>query len=348
MLKYNESEHKIICETDGNCSEIVFLYDDKSSDGKLFDISLFSNYCFIELYNTVIKEEHILEIKIEERIGMIVPFISIINCVSTPFIRTLHSWYLFLATAYYLTKKDDIDSDSDSGIKCFVILEKAKIESECVKDTELIEWALMSDNYYSKPKKNNSLLKSISKKGISLKLISLYLRENTYIREYFRNYIYEPDTIKRFLYSYQIIELLLDDVLIEAFHNNILNCRDGNLSLRSVNTEGLTENSRLNTILDKIGRKSNSEFDAACKDFLKLAGRNTDKLGSFPDSLYQVRNYIVHRLRFIVNSPLEKGLTTINDYFELFIFSIVESYNKNSKIDMENRFWFYKTIKEYI
>lgn len=346
MLRYNAIEHKFIKKDDG--LELPFLYNDNTSEGNLFDISRYKNYIFIELYNTAIKEDSIYELKIKERIGVILPLASIVNFVSSVSGSFLFEWYLFLGTAYYLLNKDRIDVDPSFTGMCFAILEKEKLKGESVKDVELIKWALTSENYYSQAEKVNSLLVPVTNKSqkIKLNLCSSYLSGNSYVKFFYEQYLYEKDVIKRFLYCYQIIELLLDDVLIETLHQNILKCHSGNLSLRS-NMDSITESIRFNRILEKTNQNNkNQNFDAACKDFLKNAGKDISQVNQFPDSLYQVRNCIVHRLRYIVNTILEQDLAVIDDYFELLINNILADYNKKNKFNIDDHLWFYKEMKD--
>lgn len=346
MLCYNATEHKFIKTDDG--LELPFLYNDSTSEGNLFDISRFDNYIFIKLYNSTIKEDSIYELKIKDRIGVVLPLASIINFIKSISGCFLYEWYLFLGTAYYLQNKDRIDGDPVFYSICFAILEKKKLEEESVTDVNIVKWALTSENFYSQAGKVNSLLapdKNVKNK-IKLKLCSSYLSGNSYVSFFYEQYLYEKDVIKRFLFCYQIIELLLDDVLIETLHQHILKCHSGNLSLRS-NMESMTESIRFNRILEKTNQNNkNQHFDAACKDFLKKAGKDISQVNQFPDSLYQVRNCIVHRLRYIVNTILEQDLAVIDDYFELLINNILADYNKKNKFNIDDHLWFYKEMKD--
>lgn len=152
-----------------------------------------------------------------------------------------------------------------------------------------------------------------------------------------------------FQYLYQVIEILIEEELINRLETMLNDFKDGKTSIRDSQTAlgNATEIKRIEKIFsgsgirvvktDKIGdgveeapaaaidtgAEIAGELHRLCNDFMVSKGREGY---DFPNSFYQFRNMMVHRLR-LVHRDTEQ-VRAINEIFEIAIYFLLSRYRK--------------------
>lgn len=349
MLSYDTTKKLFISKSGDIEYSMPFLYLDENSSGERFDVNAISERnIVVELYKSPLGKEDVSTIVYSdgERIGGIIPHSALIeSCENLKKGHFILRWYAFVATSYAVEYYQTPEQDPQIGTRAFLILSKSDLEDKKISIVDCA-WALAHESFYLKSDKSNSL-SEVSKAKIKLLQSSNYLRGNNYIKDYLTDYLYEADSIKCFLYHYQVIEMLMDDCLMNKLNTAIIQCYNGNLSKRSNNELG-TEISLFNELLEKSKLKQNPDFDVACKEFLKAVDKDLSLVKEFPDSLYQVRNTIVHRMRKVINDDVMSLLDAINDYFEFLNIEIIHAYNNKSKLVYGDFYDFSKEMSDSI
>ena len=312
---------------------VHFLYSDRRSDGSLFSVDVIAQYTVFVLFKDPVSQNEFSEIIInntDPRIGALVSLQSI-ESINANLIDCWQKWYVFIASYYYCLNRESLDANTNKDRIVLAILENSRCPKE-ISQKELLV-SLQCYGVYPDRYKKNSLTDVLPRK-VKVNLISPYLATDNYIHNLLTNYIYEENPIVLFMCYYQVIEILMDDMLVKGFIDNILNTFHGNLSLRAEKGE-TTELTRINKILNESGIVDRPEFLAQCKVVLRRIQKNCED--SFADSLYQVRNSLVHRGRlFIDNKSLLNDLSIVNDYFELLIYDIISEYRKKASLSIDS------------
>ena len=139
---------------------------------------------------------------------------------------------------------------------------------------------------------------------------------------------------KKFIYRvfqkilYQIIELLIEDILIYSLEDTIRLFKDKKIYTRSLReriSKVESEKDRILILIEKCELHSEdyNSLHEKCVAFLVKKGRENV---NFPESLYSVRNFIVHDYRFIVEETELAEINDINALFEMFVLDLIIKY----------------------
>lgn len=322
-------------------SEIVFNLSDKDASGKVF-IDELKDYGCLFLHRSDYKENDIYQVyeeKSDLRIGWIFPVNSIISSAHDFADNPHYCRYAFIAHKILIDKfKNIIDNDSfiqfiDEKINEGLILFVYKKELvERLNDSNLLNYipSLYYNGYYLQNRSKNVYVVSPVGEKIYISETSEILKDNKFIEQLFKEIIFSDTPFVRFHILYQVIELLLEDILIYNLELTIQKHKDKKLytrSLREKISKVETEKDRIALLFDKINISNLKEcLDQACNNFLSNKGR--DNL-SFPDSLYAFRNFIVHDYRNMLEDTLI--ISEINDIFEMIVCELSIKYRKIEK-----------------
>lgn len=343
MITYDPVLKEFRKTIDGAVSSLKFVYSDQDVSGNVYDIHKTSDYEIIEMYRDGVTAIEAAEVMVKQRIGCLIPELSLKTQIPEIENKSIYRFYSFLATSHLLEYYDEIFDDAHCDKRIFLIIEKANLPKHIeAYDCSL---GLYWQGLYFDPNKINTIATSDPLPNkVKLKICSQYLRHDQYILKFLKRHIYESNPIKYFLYAYQIIEILIDDVLVDKLNEMIMKCGRGDLSLRS-NIEESTELKRFRKILELTKTQDRPNLNSDCRLFLSLVGRDLQLLQPFPDSLYQVRNTIVHRLRLVEgNVNVLNSLMKVNEGFELLLLDILPVYYHKSSLTLHTELSFFKDI----
>ena len=342
MIAYDHVTNEFSDTINGRIVTIPFQYSNQTATGSIYDINKASDYDIVPLYKNGITSIEAAEVLLTSRIGCLIPELSLKTPIAEIENKPLFRFYAFLATRYLLENYDDYYSDADCDKRVFLIVEKTNITNVF----SLVDfcYGLYYQGLYLRADKTNTLCNNTLPNRIKCKTCVTYLKQNTYILSYLDNLFYESDVIRLFLYGYQIIEILIDDVLIDKLNDMINKCTKGELSLRS-NIDESTELSRIKKLLTDTQTINRPNLNQDCINFLLLIGRTANSIQGFPDSLYQVRNALVHRLRLLLgNTVALNELKKVNEGFELLLLDILSSYHPSTTLTLDTEYTFFKDI----
>ena len=342
MIAYDHVTNEFSDTINGRIVTIPFQYSNQTATGSIYDINKASDYDIVPLYKNGITSIEAAEVLLTSRIGCLIPELSLKTPIAEIENKPLFRFYAFLATRYLLENYDDYYSDADCDKRVFLIVEKTNITNVF----SLVDfcYGLYYQGLYLRSDKTNTLCNNALPNRIKCKTCVTYLKQNTYILSYLDNLFYESDVIRLFLYGYQIIEILIDDVLIDKLNDMINKCTKGELSLRS-NIDESTELSRIKKLLTDTQTINRPNLNQDCINFLLLIGRTANSIQGFPDSLYQVRNALVHRLRLLLgNTVALNELKKVNEGFELLLLDILSSYHPSTTLTLDTEYTFFKDI----
>lgn len=323
--------------------EIKYPLQDKDNKGNQFKENV-DEYDYKIFYKKDFKENEIYQIienNIGKRIGWIFPISSIIS-TSHDFADNSHYCrYAFLA--YMLLLQNEI-SDQDICDKEFneiintqyffsdaIILIYKKELIKDILDFKLENYyaSLYEYGYYIKPNYANPHIK-IPKSGerITLQSVSECIVSDKYIEHFWEMLCIEKHPIVKFHILYQIIELLIEDVLIFSLEDTINQFKNKKIYTRSLRErikKVEAEKDRISILIEKCSTEYDryKELHEECISFLTKRGR--EEVG-FPDSIYSVRNFIVHDYRFIADDNALKEIEDINYLFETFVLNLIIHY----------------------
>ena len=147
-----------------------------------------------------------------------------------------------------------------------------------------------------------------------------------YLFDCIRTHLNEKDPVLKFLYLYQIIESFFTRIVVQDLKNLIDEVQNpaGSFKDLSETFKIKKEINRWITIEERAQIKGadHTELDEKCRLFL---GSKDDKL-KHPQSIYSVRNHIVHRFRVAINQI--ELLREINSLFELYLLDVLCRYTE--------------------
>ena len=134
------------------------------------------------------------------------------------------------------------------------------------------------------------------------------------------------EPIIRFLYLYQVIEILINKVLIKNLEDLITELKGPTGSIREVSD-----------VLKKqteIERWTKIETDSAIspndyEDLESLCNKFVDRMQDpfkHPNSIYKVRNHITHRVRIAAQN--QNDIKDINNLFEMYLYDLLIKYKE--------------------
>lgn len=343
LIDYNEKKHCFLV-LNSETSEIIdipYYLRDIDSKEVLFKENP-EDYEFRIFHKKNFKENEIyqvLEKSINERIGWIFPISSI---VSTSHDYTNNPHYCRYAfVAHMLLILYEISESDIASMSFDEIISKKYIEKDAIifiyekKQIEKIS-KFKIDNYYANFYQYGYYLKAnyfnpniINPKSggkIFIQPISTHLTENDYFYKFFHQLCFEIHPIVKFHVLYQVIELLIEDILIYSLEQLIIQFKEKKIYTRSLReriTKVESEKDRINIMIRwcKISHDDYIELHDSCAFFLTSKGREEE---DFPESLYAFRNFIVHDFRNMTED--NSTIIEINYLFELFVLDLIISY----------------------
>lgn len=275
-----------------------------------------------------------------KRIGWIIPLSLLITDDDAILNDSNLSCYVFHAYQYLL-KSDEyaemLDDESFSTKigeeanknKCLLITYNHHLADTDIKRLEL---PLAKYGYYFHNNHHyNEKRKQVKNNETKLSLASSVI-DNTgsYIDPYFDQLLEKHLTVQepiiRFLYLYQVIEILINKVLIKNLEDLIAELKGPTGSIREVSDvlKKQTEIERWKNIENDSSILPNNynELKSLCNKFVE----RTEDLFEHPNSIYKVRNHITHRFRIAVQN--QNGIKDINNLFEMYLYDLLIKYKE--------------------
>lgn len=337
----------LIKEEDDVLAEVPFKFSDQNHEGRLLLMSEAEGYDFSVYYKKGIRELAYRETKLKvgegggkpQRLGWMLPMVTLTTEDHDILAKEHMNQYVFFAYCYLLKKEQVVEQITTEEKSFGDILGDLFPDGSLLianRDKEpggftfkKIELSLARNGFYIKPSGYCNPL--ITEEGsLNLTFAAEILKEDNtyvypYIEEFLTKYAYNDNVFIRFFYLYQILEVLMNQEIIQQLKDYLClleNEKPNYRKLENVIKEN-TESKRLKNIVENAQLNSSiaSLMDTTCNTFL---GADEDCLLSHPESIYQVRNHIVHRFR--VASGDEDGLKDICDHIELYLYDLLIQY----------------------
>ena len=348
--QYNHERKAFIITDQGNEVAIVpFLFPDINHRGDVFSEVNVAKYSFSFYYKKDVPEidYHLVNINVgaggghPQRLGWIIPLAALTSedddTRAFPFLNDFVFWaFCYLLSQDTILKRIAEDRDAFSDILdteypdgCIFIIDKDQMP-EGITEKHL-ELSLARNGFFQVPSgyKNPQI---VLPKGAELSLTPAseiinaeghYLRD--YLDEFLKQHAYNSNSFIRFFYLYQIVEILLDAEMIELlrdFANKIENDKATYLVADKALQKN-TDSARFSRVVEHSGITIDqyADLDRVCNAFL---GSDPAKPLKNPESVYQVRNHIVHRFRKAASDV--STVKDICDYLELYLYDLLINY----------------------
>ena len=174
--------------------------------------------------------------------------------------------------------------------------------------------------------------KEFSEKIIHIKPVSNFFIEHLYIRELFTNLLkIENNPILRFLFLYQVIEILIESIFISEAKEILIKVGENKIDYYNFQ-------STLND-LNKEAKRINILFSQCVKEtsnFVSMISSSEKLLINFfevksdifvSEAIYKVRNLIIHNYSKLLK--YEKLMEDIVKYFEFLVIDVLHSIEMN-------------------
>lgn len=317
-----------------HCKNLNF--EDEDIANYTFSIYFKNKVKETDCYNLFLHDETVQGNKV--RIGWGIPLSTLVTEDDDLRCNPHLSCYVFLAYRHLFALPDfaeivDYKSFSEalssyiSPDACLVITNNGRIDANILARLEL---SFARHGFYKNPLcyENNAVRLPNNKKIVLFQTADIQDAVGNYIDSYFLEFISKHITeslpLIRFLYLYQIMEVLFNRVLVQKLKSLLKDIEQDNGSTRELSEElkGQTEYARWEVIEKRAGMQNADygDLDAKCNAFL---GR-TNNLLPHPNSVYQVRNHITHRFRKVIAKANE--INEICDLFELYLLDLLINY----------------------
>lgn len=347
--RYDRATHSFLI-LDGNGNElgdsIKYRFLDNHK-GNNFEEENLDDFSFTVCFKERLKESEdfsLIENKDtndqNKRIGWVIPLSLLIseddNIMNDPHL----SCYVFHAYQYLLKSDDYAEVYDDQSFnekineesniyKCLLITNNHHLANTDIKRLEL---PLARYGYYFHDNHHyNEKRKKVEKNKIKLSL-AFNVIDNTgsYIDPYFDQLLEKHLTVQepiiRFLYLYQVIEVLMNKVLIKNLEDLIAELKGPTGSIREVSDvlKKQTEIERWKKIEtgSAISPNDYEELGSLCNRFVN---RTQDPF-KHPNSIYKVRNHITHRFRIAAQN--QNDINDINNLFEMYLYDLLIKYKE--------------------
>lgn len=328
-----------------SCSdEIVYIpycLLDKDHKGELFKDNP-NNYGYKIFFKKDFVENDIFQViegGMNSRIGWLFPASSIISNAHDYAANPHYCRYAFIA--YYLllsneiSEKEIVEQDfvdvlnekfvNDNAI--LFIYDKSLTDSLLDFKIQNYYCSFYKYGYYLKNEEPNPEAPSLPQNGkITIFRIASYFAADKFLNDFFCFLFFEKYPIIRFHILYQIIELLIEDILIFSLENTIQNFKDKKIYTRSLReriSKVEKESDRILLLIDWCNIKfDHTLLHERCNDFLSSKGRQPF---IFPESLYAFRNFIVHDFRHMIYDI--KTVEKVNYQFEQLVLDLLTTYS---------------------
>lgn len=337
----NEGEEELAC--------VDFKFSDLDHEGNVLTIEEAGGYTCAEYFKKDVKELAYRTANVNvgagggapQRIGWILPIAMLTTEDEETLTKEHVNQYVFFAYCFLLSKEEITDEliagrEFDEVLTerysdgCLLVANNARMPAGV--SLKRLELSLARNGYFVTPTGYANPL--ISEDGhLNLTPSSEILKsDNTYVDSYMdtylKQYVYNPNPFIRFFYLYQLVEVLLDMEMIEILKDFIYMLENSKTSYRTAETalQKHTESERFLRIVQNAGLRvaDYADFDELCYSFLNW-GEDEEKKPN-PESVYQVRNHIVHRFRKAASD--EATVKNICDNLELYLYDLLICYKR--------------------
>lgn len=349
LVEYNREDQIFYVLTDSyEAVNVPYLLLDRDKKGDIFNENP-DNYGYKIFYKINYKENDIFQViesNLGNRIGWIFPISSIVSTSHDYADNPHYCRYALLAHMLLLrneiAEKDIVSKDFSSIIEskysedAIILIYKKELVRD-ITDFKLDNYfaSLCEYGYYIERGYTNKNIKAPTATGkIYLQSISEDIISDKYMTRFFQMLCIEKHSIVKFHILYQIIELLIEDILIYSLENTIRLFKDKKIYTRSLReriSKVESEKDRILMLIEKckLNIEDYNSLHEKCVAFLMKRGR---EYVNFPESLYSVRNFIVHDYRFIVEETELEEINDINALFEMFVLELIIKYKKQQEL----------------
>lgn len=337
----------------------IFPFCDKNKNGDIHTIENYSNMCCRLLHKHKVPENEIIQAFVKKkneygklkntRIGWLIPISALIS-VEHDYFDDIHFGYYAFYCYIYLLNNPIVLSLLKEGRDFFEILNELYIEPSTIADKDSVLFVCERDNiptnmtidsyevslyqfgYYKKWKETNPKCRKIDKKIILEATSNVFICEGRYLDEYIESYVnelfFEDNQKIRFFLLYQLVEIVIDDIMINQLNKQLSDYKKGVVSTRGLDTlvKVNTELQRIKKMIEisHISEEKYRDIHSICDKYLQNKGH--ESVG-FPESLYHFRNMLVHRFRWVLKDELT--IKDVNDLLEILMFDILINYHTN-------------------
>lgn len=326
---------------------VPFPFSDQNHEGALLTMEEAEGYDFSVYYKKGIRELAFRETNLNvgegggapQRLGWMLPIATLTTDDPDILAKEHMNQYVFFAYCYFLRKKEVVDRVTIEDRRfgeilgelfpdaCLLVANNnRKPEGFTFKKVEL---SLARNGFYKTPSGFCNPL--INEEG-SLNLTSaaeILKNDDNYVEPYIEDfltkYAYNDNVFIRFFYLYQILEVLMNREMIQQLEEYLDLLRKVKPNYRKIENglKETTESKRLAKIVENAKLKSDiiKQLDEKCNAYLES---DEDNLLTQPESVYQVRNHIVHRFR--IASSDEAGLIDVCNHIELYLYDLLIQY----------------------
>ena len=338
----------LIKEEDDVLAEVPFPFSDMNHNGELLTVEEVEEYDFSMYYKKGIRELAYRETNLNvgedggkpRRLGWMLPLVTLTTDDNEILGKEHMNQYVFFAYCHLLRKEDVVEriiTDVDCNLgkildelfpdgSILVVNNRRKTEGFTFKKVEL---SLARNGFYRTPSGFcNPLINEVGCLNLTLSAEILKNDDNyidPYIEDFLTKYTYNDNIFIRFFYLYQIFEVLMNQELIQLLEDYLYLLNNTKPNYRKIENglKEATDLKRLIKIVDNARLKSDisEQLDEKCNLYLES---DEDCQLKHPESIYQVRNHIVHRFR--IASGDEGGLIDVCNHMELYLYDLLIQY----------------------
>lgn len=340
----------LIKEEEEVLAVVPFPFSDSNHIGELLTVNEVEDYDFAMYFKKGIRELAFRETKLNvgedggdpQRLGWMLPIATLTTDDQEILGKEHMNQYVFFAYCYLLGKEELVEriiTDGDRNLgkileesfpdgSLLVVNNSRKPEGFTFKKVEL---SLARNGFYRIPSGFcNPLIKEAG--SLNLTLSSEILKNDgnyiePYIEDFLTKYTYNDNIFIRFFYLYQILEVLMNQEMIQLLEDYLYLLNHAKPNYRKIENglKDTTESKRLAKIVENAKLKSDiiEQLDKKCNVYLES---DEGCLLNHPESIYQVRNHIVHRFR--IASGDEDGLIDVCNHIELYIYDLLIQYKR--------------------
>lgn len=329
-------------------AEVPFHFSDQNHKGELLKVEEVEEYDFFVYYKKGIRELAFRETNLNvgkdggdpQRLGWMLPIATLTTDDQEILSKEHMSQYVFFAYCYLLGKEEVVEriiTDVDCNLgeildelfpdgSILVVNNHRKTGGFTFKKVEL---SLARNGFYINPSGFcNPLINETECLNLTLSTEILQNDDSyvePYIEDFLTKYAYNDNIFIRFFYLYQILEVLMNREMIQQLEDYLDLLKKVKPNYRKIENglKETTESKRLAKIVENAKLKSDiiEQLDEKCNLYLES---DEDSLLNHPESIYQVRNHIVHRFR--IASGDEAGLIDVCNHMELYLYDLLIQY----------------------
>jgi hypothetical protein len=319
-------------------SYILDLYDDYNPDDYQINILYNENFAENDIYQ-------IYEKTLDKRIGWMFPLQALMS-KEHDFSENVHFLkYAYVAFNLLLSNEDmsnrkiaDYSSKDNYSLFDFyppnsIVFVFSKQAISEINDFNIVNYfpCLYEYGFIASEKgKSKALTTTETKEKIYIKSISDDVKEEGFILQLFKELLVNEDHhLVKFYLLYQVIELLIEKIFNKELKNIIDQLSTGSSNLFQVKDklgDISKEKKRINKLFNNYTSSQQYKTILREKCNILLSNLNREEKDSPAESLYSVRNLLVHEYRSILE-PQIALIYDINETFELLVIEILSEVN---------------------